>query len=46
MDLFFGQFFISAKVAIIKTNSAPIAFFSSPPFFLHTLSIFSFPFLR
>ena len=39
--VFFGQ-----KVAIIKTKSAAIAFFSSPPFLLLALSLFPFLFLR
>ena len=42
------RFFFRAKtifkVAIIKTKSAIIAFFSSPPFFLLALFSFSFPF--
>ena len=40
MDLFVS------KVAIIKTKSATIAFFSSPPFLLLTLSFSPFLFLR
>ena len=42
------QFFFSAeisKVAIIKTKSATIAFFSSPPFLLLPLSFSPFLFL-
>ena len=35
-----------SKVAIIKTKSAAIAFFSSPPFLLLALSLFPFLFLR
>ena len=34
-----------SNVAIIKTKSATIAFFSSPPFLLLTLSFFFFPLL-
>ena len=34
------------KEAIIKTKSAAIAFFSSPPFLLLALSLFPFLFLR
>ena len=43
--VFFGQnqFF---KVAIIKTKSATIAFFSSPPFLLLALCFSPFLFLR
>ena len=36
----------SAKVAIIKTKSATIAFFSSPPFLLLPLSFSPFLLLR
>ena len=42
---FFGPKTIS-KVAIIKTKSATIAFFSSPPFLLLALSFSPFLFLR
>ena len=46
----FQQFFIFGqkifKVAIRKTKSATIAFFSSPPFFLLALSFSPFLFLR
>ena len=38
------QFFFSAKVANIKTKSAAIAFFSSPPFLPPRYFSFSFPF--
>ena len=40
MDLFVS------KVAIIKTKSATIVFFSSPPFLLLALSLSLFLFLR
>jgi len=40
------QFFWSKKVAIIKTKSATIAFFSSPPFLLLALSFSPFLFPR
>ena len=40
------QFFFLAKVAIIKTKSATIAFFSSPPFLLLAHSFSPFLFLR
>ena len=41
MDLLaFDSFF--SKVAIMKTNIATIAFFSSPPFFLLALSFSPF----
>ena len=39
-------FFWQEKVAIIKTKSATIALFSSPPFLLLTLSFFPFLLLR
>ena len=45
MDFCVQHFFFS-KVAIIKTKSATIAFFSSPPFFLLALSFSLFFFLR
>jgi len=35
-----------SKVAIMKTKSATIAFFSSPPFLLLNLSLSPFLFLR
>ena len=44
--VFFGQKLLS-KVAILKKNkNATIAFFSSPPFLLLTLSFSTFLFLR
>ena len=50
MDLFLSTVFIFGqkifKVAIRKTESATIAFFSSPPFFLLALSFSLFRFLR
>ena len=45
MDLLRLTFF-SAKVAVMKTKSATIAFFSSPPFLLLALSFSLFLFLR
>ena len=45
MDLCVEQFFFG-KVAIIKTKSATIAFFSSPPFLFLALSFSPFHFLR
>ena len=44
MDLCVEQFFFG-KVAIIKTKSATIAFFSSPPFLFLALSFSPFLFL-
>ena len=50
MDLFRPQVFFRpkaiSKVAIIKTKSATITFFSSPPFFVFALSFSPFLFLR
>ena len=47
MDLFRPTVFcFSAKVAIIKTKSASIAFFSSPSFFLPSLPFSPFLFHR
>ena len=46
MDLLRPTVFNISKVAIIKTESATIAFFSSPPFFLPALSFSPFLFLR
>ena len=43
--VFFGQKLLF-KVAIMKTKSASIAFFFSPPFLLLTLSFSAFLFLR
>ena len=42
MDLLRSTFFFLAKVAIIKTKSATIAFYSSPPFLLLALAPFFF----
>ena len=44
MDLLRPTVFNISKVAIIKTESATIAFFSSPPFFFLRSFFFSFPF--
>ena len=46
MDLLRPTVFNISKVAIIKTESATIAFFSSPPFILSALSFSPFLFLR
>ena len=46
MDLLRPTVFNISKVAIIKTERATIAFFSSPPFFLPALSFSPFLFLR
>ena len=50
MDLFRPKVFFwpkaISKVAIIKTKSATITFFSSPPFFVFALSFSPFLFLR
>ena len=50
MDLFRPKVFFRPKaisqVAIIKTKSATITFFSSPPFFVFALSFSPFLFLR
>ena len=39
MDLFVPKVAIMSKVAIIKTKSATIAFFSSPPFLFLVIMI-------
>ena len=44
MNLLRPTVFNISKVAIIKTESATIAFFSSPPFFLPALSFSPFLF--
>ena len=46
MDLLRPTVFFFSKVAIIKTMSATIAFFASPPFLLLALSFSPFLFRR